>query len=429
MGLLIIVGGGFIWWQTSVDREEMASAEPLTIPLPDKPSIAVLAFDNLSGDSGQEYLSDGISESIITGLSQFSDLFVIARQSSFSYKGKAVKVQEIAAELGVQYILEGSVQKSADKIRVTAQLIDANTGHHLWAQQYDRQWEDIFILQDDITQHIIANIGSFEGALEEATRRYIKQKAPSDLKAFDYLLLGRERFFLVTREENAKARELFQKSIEVDPNYSLGHTWIAWTHSVDAVFGWSDTLATSKELAIRHAQKAVALDNNEAQAHWALGSALLRSGKQPKVALAEYERALALSPNNADLLATYGWDLPLLGRAEEAVELIRKAMRLNPKYPDWYGQSLIFALYSAKHYEEAIAVSKTINVRHIKTMLDIAGSYAHAGQLEEANKFAASVLEKNPDFTLSWWRERVLFEQPADLEHYFDGLRKAGLPE
>ena len=203
---------------------DVASAEPLTTPLPDKPSIAVLAFDNLSGDSGQEYLSDGISESIITGLSQYSDLFVIARQSSFSYKGKAIKVQDIAAELGVHYILEGSVQRSADKVRVNAQLIDANTGHHLWAQQYDRQWEDIFVLQDDITQHIIANIGSFEGALEEATRRYIKQKAPSDLKAFDYLLLGRERFFLVTREENAKARELFQKSIEVDPNYSLGHT-------------------------------------------------------------------------------------------------------------------------------------------------------------------------------------------------------------
>jgi len=321
------------------------------------------------------------------------------------------------------------VQKSDDKIRVTAQLIDANTGHHLWAQQYDRQWKDIFILQDDITQHIIANIGSFEGALEEATRRYIKQKAPSDLKAFDYLLLGRERFFLVTREENAKARELFQKSIEVDPNYSLGHTWLTWTYIVDATWGWTDAIATSLELAIRHAKKAVELDNNEAQAHWALGSALLGSGKQPKVALAEYERALTLSPNNADLLAVYGWDLPLLGRAEEGVELIKKAMRLNPKYPDWYGQSLIFALYSAKHYEEAIAVSKTINVRHIKTILDIAGSYAHAGQLEEAKIFAASVLEKNPDFTLSWWRERRPYQNPADSEHYFDGLRKAGLPE
>ncbi len=160
-----------------------------------------------------------------------------------------------------------------------------------------------------------------------------------------------------------------------------------------------------------------------------MGSALLRSGKQPKVALAEYERAFALSPNNADLLAQYGRNLPLLGRAEEAVELIKKAMRLNPKYPDWYGQALIFALYNVKHYEEAIAVSKTIEVRHLQTILPLAGSYAHAGQLEEAKKSAARVLDKNPDFTLSWWRERVLFEQPADSEHYFDGLRKAGLPE
>ena len=230
---LVVAVGTTYWYEPWVTKEELTSAEHVAFPLPDKPSIAVLAFDNLSGDPGQEYLSDGISENIITGLSQLYELFVIARQSSFSYKGRAVKAQEIASELGVQYIIEGSVQKSDNRVRVTAQLIEALSGHHLWAQQYDRQWQDIFDLQDDITQHIIANIGSFAGPLEEATWSYIKQKAPSDLKAYDYLQLGRERFFLVTKEENVKARELIQKAIELDPNYGRGHTWLAWTHFAD----------------------------------------------------------------------------------------------------------------------------------------------------------------------------------------------------
>lgn len=405
------------------------SAEPDGLKVPDKPSIAVLAFDNLSGDPGQEYLSDGISENIITGLSRFPELFVIARKSSFSYKGKAVKAQEIASELGVQYIIEGSVQKSDSRVRVTAQLIDALSGHHLWAQQYDRQWEDIFALQDDITQHIIANIGSFEGPLEEATRGRIKQKAPSDLRAYDYLLLGRERFFLITKEENTKARELFQKSIELEPSYSLGHTWIAWTHIVDRGFGWSDAPEASLNLGLDHAQKAVALDNTEAEAHWVLGMALANSKNQQQVAIAESERALSLSPNNADLLASYGWGLVHLGRAEEGVESIKKAMRLNPVYPDWYIQGLMFALYSERRYEEVVAVSKTINVRHLATQLVLAGSYAQMDQLDDAKISAANALEENPDFSLRQWRESLSFENSADLEHYIDGLRKAGLPE
>jgi len=405
------------------------SAELEGLKVPDKTSIAVLAFDNLSGDPGQEYLSDGISESIITGLSRFSGIFVIARQSSFSYKEKAATVQEIASNLGVQYILEGSVQRSNNRVRVIAQLIDAMTGHHLWAQQYDRQWEDIFALQDDITQHIISNIGSFEGPLEKATRAQIKQKAPSDLRAYDYLLLGRERFFLVTKEGNAKARELFQKSVELEPSYSLGHTWIAWTHLVDRDFGWSDAPVASLNLGLDHAQKAVALDNTEAQAHWVLGMALTNSKNKQKIAIAEFERALSLIPNNADLAASYGWALSYLGRAEEAAESIKKAMRLNPVYPDWYIQGLMLALYSARSYEEVIAVSKTINVRHLTTHLVLAGSYAQMGQLDDAEISAANALEENPDFSLRQWSENLSYENPADLEHYIDGLRKAGLPE
>jgi adenylate cyclase len=426
--MLVAVGIGY-WSKSPLPQEQSVFVKSKAIPLPDKPSIAVLAFDNLSADPGLEYLSDGISENIITGLSQFPELFVIARQSSFSYKGRAVKAQKIASELGVQYIIEGSVQKSDSRVRVTAQLIDALSGHHLWAQQYDRQWEDIFALQDDITQHIIANIGSFQGPLEKATQDLIKQKAPSDLQAYDYLLLGREHFFLVTKEENVKARELFQKATELDPNYGRGHTWLAWTHFVDLVWGWKNEPELSGKLALEHAQLAVSLDNTDAEAHWVLGAVLIHTGQWDKGAIAAYERALVLNPNNADLLAEYGWNIPNLGRAEEAVKSIRKAMRLNPVYPDWYGQALMFALYNARRYEEVVAVSKTIDVRHVVTNVVLAGSYAYMGQLDKAHLSVSHVLESNPDFTLGWWRERQNFSQQVNLDHYMDGLRKAGLPK
>lgn len=426
--MLVAAGIGY-WSKGSIPQEQPVLVKSKTTPLPDKPSIAVLAFDNLSGDPGQEYLSDGISENIITGLSQLPELFVIARQSSFSYKGRAVKAQEIASELGVQYIIEGSVQKSDSRIRVTAQLIDALSGHHLWAQQYERQWNDIFALQDDITQHIVANISSFEGPLEETTRARVNQKAPTDLRAYDYLLLGREHFMLVTEEDNARARELFQKAVEADPSYGLGHAWLAWTYHVDVSFGWSDESILLADKALRHAQKAVELDNTEADAHWVLGSVLSYFGEQPEVALAEYERALSLNPNNADLLAEYGWSMPRLGRAGDGVDSIEKAIRLNPVHPDWYGEALMHALYVAKRYQEVIAVANTIRIRTLSNYLDLAGSYAQLGQLDAAQETAAKILDLKPDFSIGWWRERTIFVDPADLDHYLDGLYKAGLPE
>ena len=426
--ILVTVGIGY-WSKGYLLQEQPVSVESKAFLLPDKPSIAVLAFDNLSGDPGQEYLSDGISENIIIGLSQLSELFVIAKQSSFSYKGKAVKAQEIASELGVQYLIEGSVHKSDNRVRVTAQLIDALSGHHLWAQQYERQWNDIFALQDDITQHIVANITSNEGPLEEAIRARVKQKAPTDLRAYDYLLLGREHLLLETEEDNARARELFQKAVEVDPSYSLGHAWLAWTYHVDVSFGWADEPILLVDKALHHAQKAVELDNTEADAHWVLGAVLAFFGGQPEVAVAEYERALSLSPNNADLLAEYGWSMPRLGRAGDGVDSIEKAIRLNPVHPDWYGEALMHALYVAKRYHEVITVANTIRIRTISNYLDLAGSYAQLGQLDAAQETAAKILDLEPEFSIGWWRERTIFVDPADLDHYLDGLYKAGLPE
>jgi adenylate cyclase len=396
--------------------------------IPKKPSIAVLAFNNLSNDPGQDYLSDGISENIIAGLSQFPELFVIARQSSFSYKGKSIKVQQIASELGIQFILEGSVLKSENSVRVTAQLVNALTGQDLWAQRYDRKWDDIFKLQDDITQHIIANLLSFEGPLEEATRIKIEQITPSDLRAYDYLLLGRKQFFLVTNEGNNKARKLFQKSLEIEPDYSRGHTWMAWTHAVDLNFGWTENPTKSGETSLFHAQRAIELDNSDAEAHWALAAMMIHAGPQQQKALAEYQKAISLSPNNADLLAEHGWSISKIGKADDGVTSIKQAMRLNPVHPDWYSQALIFALYNAKRYEEVVEAAEKINVRHLPTFLELAGSYAQLGRKDEAQEAALNALKLQPEFSLSWWRERLRFTNPEALEDYMEGLIKAGLP-
>ncbi len=425
--VVVLVAAVIAYWHMDV----LTLEEPVPVErmVSDKPSIAVLAFDNLSGDPGQEYLSDGISEIIITVLSRIPEFVVIARQSSFSYKGKSVKASEISLELGAQYIIDGSVQKSDGRIRVTAQLIDALSGHHLWTQQYNRQWEDVFALQDDITQHIVANISSNEGPLLEAMLERAKHKAPADLRAYDYLLLGREQLLMESRESNLKARDIFLKTLKIDPNYSLGHAWLAWTYHFDVSFGWGENPKLLLEKALHHAYKAVELDNTESGAHWVLASVLTIIGEQPEVALAEYEKTLALNPNNADILADYGWSIARLGRAHDGVEFIKKAMRLNPVYPDWYGEGLMHALHNSRRYQEVIDVSNTITITTIPNYLDLAGSYAQLGQMDAAHKAVAQVLDLEPEFTIGWWLERIKLTNPEDLDHYLEGLRKAGLHE
>jgi len=243
------------------------------------------------------------------------------------------------------------------------------------------------------------------------------------------VLLGREHYFRVTKEDNARARDLFHAAVELAPNYSLGYAYIAWTHLTEVSFGWGDTPALASRLMLDYAQRAVELDSASADTHWILGAALALAGDQPQRALAEYEQALSMNPNNADLRAQYGWRLPYLGRAEEGVESIKKAMRLNPVYPDWYGQGLMLALYTARRYPEVIAVADTITVRHLRTHLVLAGSYAQMGRLDDARESAEKALAIDPGFSLGAWRERQKFTRPDDLEHYLEGLRKAGLPE
>ena len=269
--ILVMVAGGLISWNIYLHqskRIEPASVEKMAFPLPDKPSIAVLPFVNMSDDPQQEYFVDGITNDIITALSEFKFLFIIASTSSFAYKGKPVKVQEVSEELGVRYVLEGSVQRTSDRMRINAQLIDATTGKHLWAERYDRDAQRLFDIQDEIVETIVATLAFEVDAVE---RERVARKGPENLDAYDYWLRGRNAWFGCTKEANAEAGSLYQKAIELDPSWARPYGYMAWVHVNDSRFGWSENPEKSMELALEWAQKCYALDPNDYKTHWTLG--------------------------------------------------------------------------------------------------------------------------------------------------------------
>jgi len=423
----VAVGGAF-WWQPWKPDVEPASIERMAFPLPDRPSIAVLPFDNLSGDPKQEYLVDGLTETIITELSRFAGLFVIARNSVFTYKGKPVKVQQVAEDLGVQYVLEGSIQRSADRIRITAQLIDAVTGTHLWAQSYDRELSDIFSVQDDVTERIVASLGAYQGELAEAARARAKRKDPASFSAYDAFQLGIERKHRFSKEDNAAARVLFEKAVELDPQFAPAYVGLAWVHIQQFWFGWTDEPEHAVEQTREAAQKAIALDPSEAEAHWLLAEAYMADGRFEQ-SEAEFERALIINPNHADLLAGWGYASVFFGEPERGAEFIEKAMRLNPHYPDWYDRALGTTAYMSRRYEDAIGAFKKVTQHVIQSRLYLAASYAQLGRLEEARSEVAAAIELDADISIEKFSRIETYERPADLEHLRGGLRKAGLPE
>jgi adenylate cyclase len=431
--LLLVIGGGVIWksFLSTPPPGEVASVEKMAFPLPEKPSLAVLPFDNLSGDSSQDYFSDGVTESIITALSNVSNLFVIARNSTFTYKGKPVKVQQVAEELGVRYVLEGSVQRSGDRVRITAQLIDALTGHHLWAEQYERTFGDIFALQDDITEHVTL---ALQVKLTEGEQARIRRGHMDNPEAYEYWLRGREIYLSFTKEANDQARKLWEKAAEMDPNNSWMWQQIGWTYYRDARFGWTDTpdqaLAQAEELA----QKTLAVDDSNAEAY-CLMSVVYMSRRQHDKAVEYGERALALAPNFTDITATIAIPFMYSGRAEEAIELVRNAMRLSPYYPAWYLPVLGYAYRFTGQYEEAIALLEMwrarANPRSALPYLFLAITYEEAGRGEEAQIAVAEVLKRKPKASIAGYLKAKTFpyKDPAEIERVIDSLRKAGLPE
>jgi TolB-like protein/Tfp pilus assembly protein PilF len=363
MGLLI--GGGIVTLlypsrppfstQDSTLRTEAAQA---TLPLPDKPSIVVLPFKNMSSDPEQEYFSDGLTEVLTSDLSKLSGLFVISRNSAFTYKGKTLTVQEVNKALGVRYVLEGSVQKATDRVRITAQLIDAIQDQHLWSERYDRPLTDIFALQDEIVQKIVTTL---KLQLTLQGQEWMVRKHTDNLEAYDYFLRGTEYFYRVTKETNIQARQMFEKAIDLDPQYAEAYTWLGGTYGLEWIWRWSQDPQTL-EHALALAQQALALDDSLPAAH-SLLSGIYAQKKQYDQALAEGERAIALDPNDADSYARQADVLNYAGRPEEALRLMEQAMRLHPHYPAVYLGRLGIAYRLIGRYAEAISAAKEASSR------------------------------------------------------------------
>ncbi len=398
---------------------------PPALPLPDKPSIVVLPFINMSKDPEQEYFSDGITEDLTSDLSKIASLFVIARNSAFTYKGKAVKVQDVSRELGVQYVLEGSVRKADNQVRITAQLIDATQGQHVWSERYDRPLKDAFVLQDDIVQKIVFAL-KVELTPEEQER--FKRAPTNNLEAYDHFLRGVEYYYRFRKEANIQARQLFERAIELDPQYAAAYAFLSVTYWTDWYSQWAPG-AQPLERAFETAQRAVTLDDSLAPAHQILGIVFLWQ-KQHEQALAEVERAITLDPNEADAYWTRGFILNYVQRYQDAIEAVETAMRLNPHYPPYYLFELGRAYRFLEQPEKALAALKGALARNpnfLPAHIQLAGIYGELEQKEEAREEVAEILRLSPNFSLEVHRQSVPYKDPAVLERYIDSLRKAGL--
>jgi adenylate cyclase len=431
--LAVVAGvgaGALIVWnfylRPSPPPAEVVSERTPALKLPDKPSVAVLPFANMSGDPEQDYFTDGITEEIITTLSKVPELFVIARNSTFSYKGKPVKVQQVGEELGARYVLEGSVRKAGDRVRITAQLVDAATGGHLWSERYDRDLKDIFALQDEITMKILT---ALRVKLTEGEQARLYDRGAENLDSFLKVLQGRAYFYRFNKGSNLQARQMFEETIALDPKDAAAYMMLGWTHLIEVWFGWSKSPGTSMERAVELAQKALALNDTLDFTHSLLGNIYLMK-RQYEKAIAEGERAVALNPNGADAHAHLGMTLSYVGRPEEAIVMLKRATRLNPLPPNWYLFSLGQAYRLTGQYEEAIAVYKRALHRNPDDMLAHAGlaaTYSLLEREEEAHAEAAEVLRINPKFSLDHLAKTMPFKNQTDTERYIDALRKAGL--
>jgi len=399
--------------------------EPLE--LPDKPSIAVLPFVNMSGDSGQEYFSDGLTEQIINGLCKVSSLFVIARNSSFAYKGKSVHIQQVGKELGVRYILEGSVQKAADRVRITAQLIDATTGYHLWSENYDRDLSDIFALQDEITLKIMSAL-RIKLTWGEQARLWGKV---TNIRAFDKEMRGADCFHRLNEKDNKQARHFFKEAINIDNDSAIAYVMLGFTHLLDFVYGWSKSPIESFEHAEKNVEKALALNDSIDLAHSLLGYIYLFN-RQHDEAIKAGERAVELNPNGAEAHAILASILIQSDKIESAIKLLERALRLNPIPQSYYYIHLALAYLNIGQYEKAIEASKKAlsgNPDQLPPYLTLAASYSSLNRTEDAHEAAEEILRIQPGFSLEYHANTLPFKNQEKLDKYINALRKAGLSE
>ena len=403
---------------------EGAKDSAATTTISKKPSIAVLPLANMSGDPEQEFFADGLTEDIITELSRFHELLVISRNSTFVHKGKAVKVQEVAREFGVDYVLEGSVRKAGDRIRVTVQLIDAETDRHIWAERYDRQLEDIFAIQDEMTRAIVATL---PGRVEAATHDRAKRKQTDNMAAYECVLAAKVLHHRSIREDNAEALRLLDRALALDPGYAHAHAWKACVLGQTWVYDWcADRDATFQQLAAE-LEIALALDDNDSDVHRILAALNLTRDDHDKAAYHQ-ERALALNPNYDLVVVQQGELLTWLGRPEEGIDWIKKAMRLNPYHPERFWNHLGRACYCAEKYAEAAeAFSRITRPDHTHHAF-LAATFAQMGNAVAAGAHAAEVLKREPKFSVAVYLATLHYKREVDRQRHEAGLLKAGLP-
>jgi adenylate cyclase len=390
-----------------------------------KPSIAVLPFTNMSGDPEQEFFVDGLTEDIITELSRFRDLLVISRNSVFVHKGKPVKVQNVAREFGVDYVVEGSVRKAADRVRVTVQVIDAETDTHIWAERFDRQLQDIFAIQDEVTSAIVATLS---GRVEAATHERAKRKPTENMVAYECLLTGKVLHHRSEREANAEALRMLDHAIELDPKYAHAHAWKACVIGQSWVYGWCQDRALAMKQVREEVDVALSLDDNDADVHRILAAINLNFDNHDKAAYHQ-QRALSLNPNNDLIVVQQGELLTWLGRAEEGIEWVRRAMRLNPYHPERYWNHLGRAHYTARSYAETIESFSRITRPDYTHHAFLAAASAQLGNKTAAGAHAREVLGLQPGFATRTYLTTLHYKLDTDREHYREGLIKAGLPE
>jgi adenylate cyclase len=417
-----------------VFRVELETADPAAsavvptatrvAPASDKPSIAVLPFANMSGEPEQEFFADGLTEDIITALSRFRELFVISRNSAFVYKGKAVRIQDFARQVGVQYVVEGSVRKAGNRVRVTVQLIDAISDRHIWAERYDRELEDIFAIQDEVTSAIVATL---PGRIEAARIDRAERKPTANMAAYEYVLTGKVLHHRSAREDNLEAQRMLDRAIALDPKYAHAHAWKACVLGQGWVYGWCDDRdATIAEVG-EELQIALALDDNDSDVHRILAAWNLVQRNYDQAAFHQ-ERALSLNPNNDLIVVQQGELLTWLGRPEEGIDWIKRAMQLNPYHPERYWNHLGRAYYVARRYAEAAQAFARISAPDHTHHAFLAAAFAQMGDATAAAAHALQVTRKAPGFSAEAHLETLHYQRLSDREHHREGLLKAGLP-
>ncbi len=404
---------------------EVASKDKMAFPLPDKPSVAVLPFVNIGGDKELGYFSDGLTDEIINALSKVPQIFVIGRNSTFFYKGKTVNIRQVAENLGVQYVVEGSVRKSVDAVRVSAQLIDAIKGHHLWSERYDRKMKDFFALQDEITMKILTEL-RVKLTGDETTRIYTK--GTTNLQAFLKVLEGDGYMRQYNKEANALAIPLYLEAIELDPNYAMAYLRLSRTYTTDVYLRPGESSEEKLSNAVKSAQKAIELDNSLADAHAALSYAFLTMRQHDK-AIEVGERAARLNPNSASALFTLAQSLHYSGRWEEALPLLRQAIRLNPWVPIFYTYFGTACRETGRYQEGIAAFKKSLSFapNDLFANIDLAALYMYAEREDEARAAVAEIMRIDPNFSLERYGDVLPWKELPEKSRFFDALHKAGL--